>query len=210
MAPIYGQILEHPFVIGLIDGSLPRDAFRYYVIQDSHYLVEYARALSILAARASDEDGLLMFAQHAAGAIEVERQLHEGFFRDFGLSPQQVLETPVSPTTLAYTSYLLAVAHGGSFPEGVGAVLPCYWIYWEVGKALLERGSPDPLYRRWIATYGGEEFAQVVRAVLELVDRLGDHVSAAERGRMAAHAVTSSRYEWMFWDAGYRREQWPL
>ena len=67
--------------------------------------------------------------------------------------------------------------HDGSFAEALGAVLPCYWIYWEVGKALLERGSPDPLYRRWIDTYGGEEFAAVVRAVLELTDRLGPELS---------------------------------
>ena len=114
------------------------------------------------------------------------------------------------PTNLAYTSYLIATAYGGSFPELLGAVLPCYWIYWEVGKALLERGSPDPLYGRWIATYGGEEFAGVAGAVLALSDRLGPGLSPAERASAARHFATTSRYEWMFWDMGYRREGWPI
>jgi thiaminase (transcriptional activator TenA) len=206
----YQAIVEHPFVAGLTDGSLERESFEFYVIQDSHYLREYARALSIAAARAPEEADIAMFAKHAAGAIAVERSLHEGFFRDFGLSEEDVHRTPVAPTCLAYTNYLLATAYGGSFPEVLGAVLPCYWIYWEVGKALLEHGSSDPLYRRWIETYGGEEFAVVVRAVLSLTDRLGPELSAAERRRVAQHFAMTARYEWMFWDMGYRRERWPM
>lgn len=207
---IYAAILAHPFLTALADGTLDRDAFRFYVVQDAHYLRDYARALALCAARAPGNADILMFARHAAGAIEVERVLHEGFFRDFGLNEAAVAATPVAPTCRAYTSYLLATCHGGSFPEALGAVLPCYWIYWEVGKALLERGSPDPLYRRWIETYGGEEFGAVVRDVLTLTDRIGERLHPAERDAVEAHFVQTSRYEWMFWDMGYRREAWPV
>ncbi|MGH2952537.1 MAG: thiaminase II [Solirubrobacterales bacterium] len=206
----YEAILEHPFVLGLTDGSLERESFAFYVTQDAHYLRDYARALSVAAARAPQEAEISMFAGHAAEAIAVERSLHEGFFRDLGLSEADVSRTPVAPTCLAYTSYLLATAYWGSFPELLGAVLPCYWIYWEVGKALLDRGSPDPLYRRWIETYGGEEFAEVVRPVLSLTDRLGPELSPSERHRAARHFATTARYEWMFWDMGYHRERWPI
>ena len=206
----YRSILEHPFVAGLTEGSLERESFVFYVVQDAHYLREYARALSLAAARAPRGEDIAMFAKHAAEAIEVERSLHEGFFRDLGLTEDDVAGTPVAPTCLAYTSYLLATAYGGSFPDLLGAVLPCYWIYWEVGKALLGEGSPDPLYRRWIETYGGEDFAEVVRSVLSLTDRLGSELSVAERGRAARHFNITARYEWMFWDMGYRRERWPL
>jgi thiaminase/transcriptional activator TenA len=104
-----------------------------------------------------------MFNRHSVGAFGVERSLHESFFAEFGLSQKDVTRTPMAPTTLAYTSYLLATAYSGSFPRLPGAVLPCYWIYWEVGKSLLERRSPDRLYSRWIDTYGGEEFARSCR-----------------------------------------------
>jgi thiaminase (transcriptional activator TenA) len=116
----------------------------------------------------------------------------------------------MAPTNLAYTSYLLACVYGGSFPEPLGAVLPCYWIYWEVGKALLQRGLPNPLYRRWIEAYGGEEFAGVVRAVLALTDRLGPQLARADEARMHQRFRTTSRYECMFWEMGYRRERWPV
>jgi thiaminase/transcriptional activator TenA len=210
MAPIHAEILAHPFVTELTDGTLDDEAFRSYVVQDAHYLRDYARALALCAAKATTEADILMFARHAAGAIEVERELHAGFLADWGLTNDALAATPVAPTCRAYTSYLLAVCATGSYAEAVAAVLPCYWIYAEVGAALLATGSPNPRYQRWIDTYGGEEFAAVVAEVLALVDRLGAEVGAAERERMRTHVVTTSRYEWMFWDAAHRREDWPI
>ena len=83
--------------------------------------------------------------------------------------------------TLAYTSYLLAVAYGAPFHEALAALLPCYWIYWEVGKTLERATSPDPLYARWIATYASDEFGDVVRAVLACTDAVAERLRAAER-----------------------------
>jgi thiaminase/transcriptional activator TenA len=209
-APIYDAILRHPFLVGLTDGSLPRESFRFYAVQDALYLRAFARALSLAAARAPRDEWIIMFNEHAAGALKVERELHEGFFVDFGLTPDAVDATPLAPTNVAYTSYLLAVAYGSRFHEAVAALLPCYWIYWEVGKQLERRGSPDALYARWIGTYASEEFGSVVRAVLECTDTVAAALAPAERDAMAGHFVTTSRYEWMFWDMGHRREAWPV
>jgi thiaminase/transcriptional activator TenA len=210
MEGVFARILAHPFLAGLTDGSLPRDAFTHYVVQDALYLVDYARALALAGAKAPDEHAISMFASHARGALEVERQLHAGLLAELGLGEDAVRSTPVGPTTLAYTSYLLRSCHQGSFAEGLAAVLPCYWIYAEVGARLLARSSPEPLYARWIATYGGEEFARIVADVLALVDRVGARVAAAEQAAMSAHVLTTARYEWMFWDAAWRRERWPV
>jgi thiaminase/transcriptional activator TenA len=210
IVPVYEAILGHPFLAGLTTGTLDRAAFRFYAVQDALYLREYARALSLAAARAPDDDAIVMFNEHSNGCLVVERALHEAFFRAFGLSEQAVRQTPMAPTTLAYTSYLLAVAYGRPFHELLAAVLPCYWIYWEVGKALVEKGSPDPLYQQWIDTYSDEPFGRIVQDVLHLTDRIGHTLSASEQAGMGRHFVTTSRYEWMFWDMGYRQEAWPV
>lgn len=205
-AGIYDRVRTHPFLTGLSDGTLPHAAFRHFVVQDAHYLRGYARALAVLAARAPAEADTVMFSQHAAGAIAAEQDMHAELAGALGAGG----DVPVAPTTTAYTSYLLATCHGGSFAEGLGAVLPCYWIYARVGEALLEGSSPDPLYARWIAMYGGEEFQAVVDAVLALTDRVGPTLGDVERGRVREHYVTTCRYEWMFWDAAWRQEQWPV
>ena len=88
--------------------------------------------------------------------------------------------------------------------------MPCYWIYSEVGKELLRLGSPDPRYRRWIATYGAEEYGQVVAEVIAELDRVSLGLSAEENASVRRHFRTTSRYEWMFWQMGYAQESWPL
>ncbi len=207
---VYAAILGHPFIRGLTDGSLPVESFRFYAVQDALYLREFARALSLAAARAPEDDWIIMFSEHAAGALKVERALHASFFKDFDLTRAQVAATPLAPTNRAYTSYLLAVAYGAPYHEAVAALLPCYWIYWEVGKRLEQAGSASPLYARWIATYASQEFGDVVRAVLEATDQIAARLSVVERQAMVRHFVTTSRYEWMFWEMGYRREGWPV
>jgi thiaminase (transcriptional activator TenA) len=210
IADVYDAILAHPFVTGLTDGTLPHDAFAFYVVQDVLYLQRYAQALAAVASRAPDTAGTEMFARHAADVIAVEQTLHGSLLAGLGIDPAAAGTAEPAPTTLAYTSYLLATVHGGSYAEGVGAVLPCYWIYWEVGKELLRRGSPDPRYQQWIGTYGGEQFGETVRGVLDIADRLGPGLAPAERTLVRRHFRTTSRYEWMFWDMGYRKQGWPV
>jgi thiaminase/transcriptional activator TenA len=207
---VYGAILAHPFLTGLADGTLPRESFRHFIVQDAHYLRGYARALAVCAAKAPDETSTVMFAEHAAQAIAAERDMHAALMAELGSSPEEAALEPVAPTTQAYVSYLLATAYGGSFAEALGAVLPCYWIYARVGEELLARSSPDPLYARWIATYGGDAFQAVVDSVLELTDRVGETISDSERALVRQHFHRTATYEWMFWDAGYRRETWPV
>ena len=145
--PIFAAILTHPFITGLTDGSLDEDAFARYVAQDVHYLRDYARALAIVGAKAPTLVDTAMFARHAAEVFDVELALHSTLLPELGLDPTLLGAIPSTPTTLAYTSYLLATAYGGSFADGLAAVLPCYWIYAEVGAALLARGSSDRRYQ---------------------------------------------------------------
>jgi len=207
---IYRGVLDHPFVTGLTDCTLPAESFRHFIVQDAHYLRGYARALAVCAAKAPTEDDTVMFAMHAASAVAAEQDMHAELMAELGSSPAEAAAEPVAPTTRAYLSYLLATVYGGSFAEGLGAVLPCYWIYARVGEELLARSSSNKLYARWIEMYGGEEFQSVVDAVLTLTDRVGDQLSVTEADLVAEHFVTTSRYEWMFWDAAYRREAWPI
>jgi len=149
--------------------------------------------------------------EHDAGeAILVERALHDSFFAEFGLTAHQVWSTPLAPTNLAYTRYLLAAAYGQPFHEVLAALLPCYWVYWEVGKELELRGSSDPLYQRWIDTYASEAFGSSVQPVIGLTNTVALALNAQQRATMRAHFIATTRYEWMFWDMGYRKEAWPV
>lgn len=206
----FAAILAHPFVTGLTDGTLDDQVFAHDVAQDVHYLRDYARALAIVGAKAPTLADTAMFSRHAAEVFDVELQLHDELLPQLGLDPATLDAAPVAPTTRAYTSYLIATAYSGSFADGLAAVLPCYWIYAKVGAQLLEHGSPDRRYQSWIDSYGGEEFATTVAEVLAVTDRTGPTLTAADEAVARAHFTVTARYEWMFFDAAYRREQWPV
>jgi thiaminase/transcriptional activator TenA len=151
-----------------------------------------------------------MFTAHALGIMAAEAGLHDSFFADFGITRAEAEQAAMAPTNLAYTSYLLRVAYVGVYAELLGALLPCYWIYQEVGRVLIAHGSPNPLHQRWIATYGGEEYGAAVTAVLAEVDRVAAAATDAQRAAMREAFVIASRYEWMFWQMGWDQEAWPI
>jgi thiaminase/transcriptional activator TenA len=206
---LYAEILAHPFLAGLSEGRLAREKFQYYVLQDSLYLKDFSRCLAIASAKAPSAPIAEMFLDHSRTALVVEQALHASFFAEWELSPAEIEAAEPAPTCLAYTSYLFRVSATGSFAELVAALLPCYWIYWEVGKHLEALGSPEPLFARWIETYAADEFAAVVRQVLHVMNECAAGLPPQALAQLRQHFVTTSRYEWMFWDAAWRREGWP-
>jgi len=104
----------------------------------------------------------------------------------------------------------MKVAFDRPFHEGMGAFLPCYWIYGEVGKELEKRGSPKELFRRWIETYASEEFAAIVNQVLEVMDKIALELTETEKEKVGHHFVTTSKMEYLFWDMGFNQQTWPV
>ena len=208
--PIYAAILSHPFVTKLVDGTLQEDRFRFYVIQDALYLSEFARVLNLAAAHAPEDEWVVTFSEHAKVILLSERSLHEQFFKHWGLGREEVYLKPMSPTNLAYTSYLLATAYGKPFHELLGALLACYWIYWEVGKRLEQLGSKNQQYQHWIGTYSSKEYAAICKAVLEIADKIGPQLDFESRRKVQNHFMVTCRYEYMFWDSAYQMEAWPI
>lgn len=210
IGPLYRDILDLPFNRELAAGTLSRERFTFYLLQDAHYLTYFARALAVTAARAPDNDALIQFASSAREAVVVERALHEGFFQDYGISAAEAAAAEPSPTCAHYTHYLLAVAHNAPYEVSVAALLPCFWIYWEVGKHLLGTAKGNNPYQAWIDTYADEAFAEGVRKVIAIGDQIADIATPPIRDQMSRAFVRASQLEWMFWDSAYRREQWPV
>jgi thiaminase/transcriptional activator TenA len=205
-------VLGHPFNEELALGTLSRERFQFYLAQDARYLVGFGRALAVAAARAPSPGEVAFLSGAAREAVVVERALHEGYFQRFGLTEADLDTIETSPTCLAYTSFLLATAQVEGYPELVAALLPCFWVYQNVGTDILRRQG-DALaanpYRAWIDTYADDEFAAAVTRCREAVDRAAERADEATRARMLAAFTRACEYEWMFWDSAYRREQWP-
>ena len=208
-ADLYARTLEVPFNAELAAGRLELDRFRHYIVQDAKYLIAFGQALAVAAAKADHPDHIVQFADAAREAVVVERALHGSYFARFGLDAAAVAAEPVSPTCHHYASWLLATAFREPLPVVAAALLPCFWVYREVGTAIHARAAADNPYRAWIDTYAGDEFAAVVAAMISTTDALGSEASAGELASMHDAFTRAMQLEWMFWDAAHRRERWP-
>lgn len=208
ISPLYEKIISHPFNQELMDGSLSLNRFTYYISQDAHYLMEFGRALAIIAGRMENPKYMLAFSGFATGAVEVERALHAGYFKVLHIEKQDA----ASPITTLYTQFLLTKASLSSVEEAVAAVLPCFWIYKKVGdyiysNQLADRENP---YQEWINMYAGEEFGTSVREAVAICDNLAAQASPYLQEKMHQAFEMATKLEWMFWDGAYREESWPV
>lgn len=209
-AAAYETIRTMPFNADLAAGTLTTQRFRHYIVQDAHYLIGFGRALSLAAAKAPDPDGIVQFSRAAQDAIVVERALHGGFFRDYGIGPETFAATPLTPACDHYVSYLMATAYAEPFEVLCAALLPCFWIYKAVGDDIFARAQPGNPYRTWIDTYAGEEFGTAVEAMIAATDAAARCASSRLRERMHRAFAHATRLEWLFWDSAYREATWPL
>lgn len=197
---------ELAFVGRLADGTLEPAHFASYLAQDALYLREYSRVLARASELAPDRAAQEFFARGAHHCLAVESDLHRRWLGRYGADDA----VGVSPVTAAYTDHLRAVSAAGSYAELVAAVLPCYWLYADIGARLLARADLDGHpYAEWIATYGDPEFARASDRARELTDAAARLAGPRERARMLEAFVRSCRHEWLFFAQGTAMPSWP-
>ena len=201
--PIYRAILDLPFVRELAAGTLCKERFLFYIMQDSIYIENYSRVLAHIASRLPDRKQTEDFIRFASDGIMVEKLLHKSYLSD---SPAVAQPTP---TTLLYNSYESSKS-SGSVEIEAAAILPCFWVYRKVGEEIMKHSAPGNPYSQWIETYADESFARSTLRAIEICDELAENTTPKIREQMTRTFVMSTRMEWMFWDSAYNLEKWKI
>ncbi|WP_086349367.1 thiaminase II [Candidatus Enterococcus clewellii] len=199
---------KHAFIQEIQDGTLSPAVFRYYLLQDRYYLEQFAKIHQKAAELATLEEEKQLFLAGVTGLEEAEIAVREGFFKELGISEEEIAAVPIAPTAYHYTTHMYSELLSGSTARTAAALLPCYWLYQEIGEYLIESGSSHPLYQRWIETYDSEGYKEAVTRQRELTDRLAQSATAKERQAMLQGFLVSSYQEWKFWEMAYVQEKW--
>jgi thiaminase (transcriptional activator TenA) len=212
-AAIWDGLHAHPFLREIADGSLPLEKFRFFLEQDDLYLAEYARCLGMAAARSRDEAELRGFTTDLSAALEAElpsnrellaRVVERGAADCGGAGA-------MAPATLAYTSYLQALAMRGTSLDIMSALLPCAWSYVEIAQELEPRANDHEVYADWIAFFASEDNVALIDDMRDALDRLVETATPDDRrfAELSDAFATSSRLERAFWDMSYSLGHWP-
>lgn len=202
---------RHDFVQGLCDGSLPKEAFIHYLVQDYIFLVHFSRAWALGVVKSANLDEMKICAATVNALIHHEMQLHVETCAAAGISEKQLLNAREEPENIAYTRYVLEAGYTGDFLDLLAALAPCVLGYGDIGIHLKAHQSSDK-YDAWITTYSGAEYQQTCYDVGQLIEqalilRLGEEYTKSPRwAGLCKTFETATQLEVRFWDMGLRIE----
>jgi thiaminase/transcriptional activator TenA len=195
-------ILEHPFNQELALGTLSQDKFAYYIEQDSRYLHDFAICHAIIASKIQSEY-IRIFLRYADTTIIDEHEVVHQYFKQI----YQFESTgKITPATLSYTSYLLRICSTEPVEVAVAVILPCFWVYREVGLAISKNSAPDNPFARWIETYASADFSATVDEAISIFETLAAKTTPEIRQRMLEAFYNSTVLEWHFWNDAYHKK----
>jgi thiaminase (transcriptional activator TenA) len=199
---------EHPFTVGLADGTLPQAAFRHYLVQDYLFLIEFARAYALAVYKSPQLSDMREAASGLSAIPDVEMNLHVKLCAGWGLTPRNLEQAPPASETLAYTRYVLDAGMRGDLLTLRVALAPCVIGYAEIAAGLAARpgacAAMNP-YRVWIEEYAGAPYQEVAASAREHLDRLASlYVTPAREAELVTIFKEATRLETDFWDMGWR------
>ena len=206
--PIWERCYQHPFVQGLGDGSLSRERFAYFMVQDHKYLSMYAKVFALGLVKCDNDRDEREFAAFIPSIFQAEQSLHEEYLSKLGVSPEDVEETPMALTNNAYTSYMISVALREGLAEIAASVLACSWSYKYIGDKLEEREdkTSDEFYAKWRRTYASPWYRQSNDNNIELLDRLSAGYTERQLRNLERIVCDCSEFEHSFWEMCWQME----
>ena len=202
---IWQQYNQHPFVLGIQNGTLDKEKFRYYMIQDYLYLEDYAKTFAVGVAKAKSLRIANLFAKYIP-VMNGELNVHEGYLARLGVSQEEIDSTPRSLDNLSYTSYMLRVAYEECEAEILAAVLSCAYSYEVIAKKIVENNPAsvnDEFYGDWIKGYISDSYAEENVILLEELNRLTENYTEQQVQHLIDIFVACSRYELAFWEMSW-------
>lgn len=206
VAGLMNDIHQHPFNQELAHGTLPKETFVHYLEQDALYLAHFSKALALTAARLPSTQHTQQLLQFALDAVSVEQEVQKTYLTQYHTMRSSVLEQ--YPACFMYTNYILSMASLASVEEAIASLLPCFWVYREVGRNIAEHNHDTHPYSDWITLYASESFNESVNRMIHITNELGSCASDSIRDKMQVAFKRSTQLEWLFWDGAYQKQGW--
>ena len=227
---IWENCHRHPFVQGIADGSLDHDKFCFYMLQDYVYLFDYARVFAIGVAKAKDPEVMRIFANYVQQIMSGEMDIHRGYMKRLGISPEDAERTVPSLDNLSYTSYMIRIAYDDGAAEVAAAILSCALSYEAIAERMVaehpgtparpgidaqpgidarpdaaaQPGAADhPFYGEWVQGYASPGYHAANLELIDLTERLAEGLDEARLQHLIDVFVNCSRYELLFWDMAW-------
>ncbi|KAL0473927.1 Phosphomethylpyrimidine kinase domain-containing protein [Neurospora intermedia] len=204
VAPVWDRYIHHPFVMAMGDGTLPRESFKGYLMQDYVYLIHYARANALASYKAKNIEDVAGSAAIVANCFR-EMNLHVQYCAGFGISKEQMEKTEEHQACTAYTRYVLDIGQSEDWFALQMALAPCLLGYGAIAKHLhaspnSKANETDNLYWTWITNYVADDYTTAVKAGCELLERHAVLQSSGRIDELVRVFIHATKMEIGFWE----------
>ena len=201
----WDSYVNHPFVEGMADGSLPEASFKDYLVQDYLFLIQFARAYALAIYKGRSLSEMRGALEGLKAILDVEMDLHVRLCGRWGITPEQLEATPEKSETVAYMRFVLDAGNAGDLLDLYAALAPCMIGYGEIGAARKAAATDDNPYAEWINEYASEGYQDLTEATIENLDTLASEMMAEARyPRLKQLFGAATRLEADFWEMGWR------
>ena len=139
---IWEECNHHPFIQELAKGTLPIEKFRFYMIQDHLYLMQYAKLFALGLVKSKKEEDIRSFASLISSTIDTENAVHRDYLKRLGITREMIDSAKMGLLNESYTNYMLSIGFKDGLAEIAAAVLSCSWSYKFIGEAAPWQGRP--------------------------------------------------------------------
>lgn len=205
---IWDSYNQHPFVKGIADGSLDIDKFKFYMVQDYIYLMQYSKVFALGIVKAQTEGDMRMFADLVHSTLNSETATHKAYLKRLGITASDMENAKPSLVTHSYTNYMLSVSFTEGIAELATTVLACAWSYKMIGDFMetIAGAKEHEFYGEWVKSYTSKQYRDDNDVIIDLVNRLAEDYSEKQIKNLERIIVDCSRYEYMFWDMAWNKE----
>ncbi|MFV0504374.1 MAG: thiaminase II [Lachnospirales bacterium] len=206
---IWDAYNNHPFVKGIEDGTLDKEKFKYYIIQDFRYLIDYAKVFSLGIAKTKNLEMLKLFSSHINILTDGEMDIHKGYIGVIGITEEELYNTPIALGNISYTSYMLRIAYEETEVEILTALLACAYSYEVIGKTIVKNNPKSvehEFYGEWIKGYSCDEYSNGNVFLLDTLNVMTKNYSEKQIEHLTEIFINCSKYEMDFWNLAWNME----
>lgn len=206
---VWEEGYAHPFVQEIGKGTLDKEKFKFYLLQDYQYLLQYAKVFALAVVKSDSEELMTRFSEIQYNILATEMDLHRKYMASFGVTREQIQQVKPSLYNRTYTANMLAAAQTGNLAEVLAAVFPCAWTYADYATRLKEQYADrleGNFYKTWIENYADDAFSQSFEWFYDTLDELCVNMSDLQLSKITEIFISSVEFEYLFWDMAYKKE----
>jgi len=203
---------EHPFISGLCAGTIPKEAFRQYVIQDYYICQAVRRLLALVVAKlpstVSNDTWTSLVSSLGAQIIPgPEVQILQLFHKELGLTHAELTQAQLA--TRGFSDFIISTGYTSSYKQSLIVLMAIHFVNERWAEVFADANPGDAQVQKWIQVHRDRVLGPTVKMLKDALDVAKPHSTKVSKKHAEALKCTL-QWETSFWDSLSGKYEWAV